>query len=160
MARLARAYAMARTFVSLSGAIMLISLMVPAEALADEQDFLGAAKSTLASQVEPGLPDEPIDVWLAAVIGREVPIAWGINDCGEQTGDPSVDKERDFPLCGELEATLAPGRSVYLYFGVGTQQLGVLDGRDLWFVGILESDSTLTFESLSALAEHLKAEPR
>ena len=151
---------MARKLVSLLFALMLISLIAPAEPAAGEPDFLAAAKSTLASQVEPGLPDETIEVWLAGVIGREVPVAWGINDCGEQTGDPSVDKDRDFPVCGELEATLAPGRSVYLYFSVGTQSLGVLEGRALWFVGILEPDNTLTFESLSALAEHLRAEPR
>lgn len=151
---------MVRQLVSRLFAVSLIALFTVAAAVADEQDFLAAAKSTLASQVERGLPDETIDVWLAGVLGRQVPIAWGINDCGEQTGDPAVDKERDLPICGELEATLAPDRSVYLYFSVGTQQRGVLEGRDLWFVGILESDSTLTFESLSALAEHLRAETK
>ncbi len=139
---------------------ILIFLMAPAEAIAGEQDFLAAARSTLASQVERGLPDEEIDVWLTDVIGREVAMSWGINDCGEQTGDPLRDVERDFPVCGELEATLDPGRSVYLYFSVGTESLGVLDGRDLWFAGILESGGTLTFESLSALAEHLRSGQR
>lgn len=139
---------------------VLIFLMAPAGSQAGEQDFLAAAGSTLASEVERGLPDETIDVWLIDVIGREVAMSWGINDCGEQTGDPSRDAERDLPVCGELEATLGPGRSVYLYFSVGTQRRGVLDGRDHWFVGILESGDTLTFDSLSALAAHLRAENR
>lgn len=151
---------MVRQLVSRLFASILIALMASGAAVADEQDFLAAAKSTLASQVEPGLADETIDVWLAGVIGQQVPTVWGINDCGEQTGDPAVDKERDLPICGELEATLAPDRSVYLYFSLGTQSLGVLEGRDLWFVGILEPENTLTFESLSALAAHLRAEPR
>jgi hypothetical protein len=141
-------------------ALILISLVGAGATMAAEQDFLAAAKTTLASQVEAGLPNETIDVWLAGVIGRQVPVAWGINDCGEQTGDPSVDKDRDFPVCGELEAMLGPDRSVYLFFSVGTQSLGVLEGRSLWFVGLLESDGTLSFESLSALAEHLRSEPR
>jgi hypothetical protein len=128
--------------------------------MAGEEDFLDAAKATLASQLESGLPDEALDAWLVNVIGREVPIAWGVNDCGEQTGDPARDAGRDFPVCGELQVTLAPGRSVYLYFSVGTERQGVLDGRALRFVGILEGDRTLTFESLSALAGHLRAGDR
>lgn len=151
---------MIRTLSLLVSTWALIFLMAPAGSQAGEQDFLAAAKSTLASEVERGLSDEAIDVWLADVIGREVAMSWGINDCGEQTGDPLRDVERDLPVCGELEATLGPGRSVYLYFSVGTQRRGVLEGRDLRFVGILESGDTLTFDSLAALAEHLRAENR
>jgi hypothetical protein len=50
---------------------------------------------------------------------------WEVNDCGEQTGNPALDRGRDFPMCVEVHIKLIAERTLSLSISVGTFQKGV-----------------------------------
>jgi len=119
-------------------------------------ELLAAARSTLASQIETGLPDQPIESWLAALVSDNASLTWELNDCGEQTGNPEIDAARDLPICAEIAASHVNQR-IFLYFFVGTKSMGVVDdSRGLYFVGISRGASFTHFDSLRSLAIHLR----
>lgn len=122
------------------------------------EEFLAAAKSTRAAQIEPGLPETPVDAWLASILGPAVPMSWSVSDCGEQTGVPETDSRRDIPVCGELTAALSPERTVYLSFLVGTASAGVAPMRASYGAAILTGEHRDYFRTLSALAAALREE--
>ena len=86
-----------------------------------------AHKKILVSRFEPGMPKERFDIWLRKVLGKNLPLKWEINDCGEQTGTPA-DRGRDFPMCVEATA-----ETIDMYFTVsllvGTFRSGVSGTR-------------------------------
>lgn len=94
-------------------------------------------------------------------MGSDSPPSWGLNDCGEQTGQPDIDAARDVPICAELQAQLPQGRSIHLLFLVGTQSKGVVKPRELYFAGLLGGGQALSFPNLSALATYVRrSQPR
>lgn len=123
---------------------------------ASRAQLLAAARATLASEIEAGLPEVPVASWLRSLVGAGSRLAWGLNDCGEQTGVPEVDAARDRPVCAELEAPLPDGGSVALYFLVGSQSQGVAESRGLYFAGILGGPQDRSFPDLEALEAHLR----
>lgn len=137
--------------ISLASAALIA--LVPGGGRADEAAFLAAGQATLASEIESGLPEVPIDEWLSGLVARGSPIRWEVHDCGEQSGTP--DSGGDLPLCVELE-THAPGRGgVFLYFQVGTKHRGVFGTRTLRLAGAVKRERTRLFETLSDLGEYL-----
>jgi hypothetical protein len=50
------------------------------------------------------LSTQPVEEWLRAHLPTSYEVIWGehISDCGESTGT-AADKERDMPLCAEVE---------------------------------------------------------
>jgi len=40
-----------------------------------------------------------LERWIAGALPRGARVAWEINDCDEQNGDPALDAGRDFPTC-------------------------------------------------------------
>jgi len=62
------------------------------------------------------------------VIISGIATAWGNNvkDCGEQTGDSAIDRERDMPLCAEIELKKKEKSVGYLLLFVGTEKKGKL----------------------------------
>ena len=132
----------------------------PALSFADQastEQLLAAGKSTLASQVEQGLPDQSMGIWLGSLVGKDAVSTWGLNDCGEQTDFPEVDKIRDLPICAELEV-IDNDRKIFLYYLVGFESTGITNSRFLYFVGISEQNTFKPFFSLSALATYLRTE--
>jgi hypothetical protein len=83
--------------------------------------------------------------------------SWELNDCGEQTGVPEIDDERDLPICAGLEAK-KNDRQIFLYFLVGFNSVGVTSSRGLYFVGISNQGSISSFECLSSLAAYFRNE--
>ena len=136
--------------------LMLVPTLLCADPASKEQ-LLAAAKSTLASQIEPGLPEEPIEYWLQSIVDKDVVWSWEINDCGEQTGNPEIDKNRDLPICGGIEAT-ENDRVIYLYFLIAFNETGIAGSRDLYFASVSQRDSVATFHNLSTLAAYLQNE--
>ena len=107
---------------------------------ASAEQLLAAAKSTLASQIEQGLPDKSMDIWLGSLVGKDAVWTWGLNDCGEQTGVPEVDKNRDLPICADLEV-IDNDRKIFVYYLVGFDSTGLANSRGLYFVGISEQNT-------------------
>jgi hypothetical protein len=86
---------------------------------------IAVAKNTSVHRLDPSLLDKPLAKWLREVVGQQVPIAWEVNDCGEQTGNPESDKGRDFPMCAEAQATLKQKVALVISVSVGTLKTGV-----------------------------------
>jgi len=108
------------------------------EAHADDQ-YVQAAKSLSARHFDNTLPDQPIEKWVHANLPTGYEAIWGshITDCGESTGSP-VDKERDIPLCAEVELRKGHEIKGYLTLLIGTQKRGLVqEGAGLYF-GYLE----------------------
>lgn len=116
---------------------------------ADDQ-FVKGAKLLSARDFDKTLPGQPIEEWLRVHLPGYKTF-WGehITDCGEGTGT-AIDKERDMPLCVELEIKDGPKVKGYLLLLVGTEKRGLLkDGFGLYF-GYLEHRGTkYDFQRLS-----------
>jgi hypothetical protein len=117
-----------------------------------------AAKNTDVHQIEPSLPSRAFARWLRDVAGPQAEISWEVNDCGEQTGDPSLDKGRDFPMCAEAQVTLGGKRKLHVVLPVGTFKTGIRTGPASFFYAVIvEMDGSQTWiKSLSRLPEAIK----
>ena len=124
-----------------------------------EAKAIEAAKNTNVHQVEPSLPNQAFAEWLRGVAGTHIEIKWEVNDCGEQTGDPSWDKGRDFPMCAEAQVALGGSREVSVSLSVGTLKNGVSTGPANFSSAVItESHGSLNgVMSLSRLREAVKA---
>lgn len=85
-----------------------------------EERLVNLVKLTPARDLDSELPKIRFERWLRDMLGKEVELRWEVNDCGEQTGDPAVDRRRDVPACVEAAATLADGRAFGVQVQVGT----------------------------------------
>jgi len=121
-----------RLFVGIFG----ISLLVTAQQPARDQRAIELARQIPVSMLEAGLPNQPLVQWLAEAAGAGAKIDWEVNDCGEQTGNPDLDRGRDFPLCVEALMKLPESRSVSVMVVMGTFQKGISGVPSLWSVAI------------------------
>src|ERR1700686_1124031 len=76
-----------------------------------EQRAIEATRQTRVSRLESGLPNQTLDKF-TQVVGPDAAINWEVNDCGERTGNPQIDRARDLPICVAATANLADGRVV------------------------------------------------
>jgi hypothetical protein len=67
----------------------------------------------------------PFSQWLAGACGDSSISHWELNDCGEQTGDPTVGKNRDIPSCIGVTVILPRGREIGIMILVGTVRKGL-----------------------------------
>lgn len=119
---------------------------------------IATAKNISVHRLDPSLPNKTLAKWLRGVVGRQVPIAWEVNDCGEQTGDPGSDKGRDFPICVEARVTLQQESKLSISIAVGTVKTGVQPASvGLAYVVIVGPDgSARSVRKLSQLPEAIK----
>ncbi len=142
--------------------ILLILMLVGADSQnathARDAKAIEAAKNANVRQIESSLPDQPFARWLREAVGAQAGITWEVNDCGEQTGNPSLDKGRDFPMCVEAQATLSGKRTLFVSLSVGTFKNGVNSGTpSLCYAVIVEPDGSRKFvKSLAQLPDAIK----
>jgi hypothetical protein len=91
--------------------------------LEDAIDLLGQVP---ASSLDSLLPKTAFLHWFKNTVGPDAKLQWEINDCGEQTGVPSVDQQRDIPVCLEVTALLPDRRTVGVAINVGTEKKGLI----------------------------------
>ncbi len=99
------------------------------------------AQSALVSTFDRDLPRIPLQHFLKNATDS-ANIAWEANDCGEQSGNPTVDRGRDFPLCAQATVDLPGRRQVVILVAVGTIKRGVSGSPALF--SVLLSDATGT----------------
>ncbi len=118
-------------------------------------DYVNYARSLQAKDYDQSLPGLPIDQWLKDILPKGIIAVWGdtITDCGEQTGDPAIDKERDIPLCAEVVLKQKEKEVGYLYLFVGTEKKGKLKERALYFGNFKQDDKTVWIKKLSELTK-------
>jgi hypothetical protein len=64
-----------------------------------EDPAIEALRGLGAARFDPSLPTLTLERWVAGALPKGATVAWEVNDCGEQTGDPALDAGRDFPTC-------------------------------------------------------------
>jgi len=107
-------------------ALLLCLASAPATSAQRENDrILTFVKGTPAKDFDSKLPKMRFERWLLDVVGKGVELHWELNDCGEQSGDPEADKDRDMPICAGVDAQLDRGRSFQILLAIGTQKKGV-----------------------------------
>jgi len=132
-----------------------IFLLVSTPCLADD-DYVAFAKSLLARDFDTSLPAQPIEQWMTSSLPQGMTPKWGdtITDCGEQTGDPAIDKDRDIPLCVEIELKQKEKTAGYLMLFVGTQKQGKLkEQAGLYFGNFQQGNKTVWLKKLGELSK-------
>lgn len=100
---------------------------------------INAAKNTIVRDIDKTLPAVRLETWLQGVVGAPTPLTWGVTDCGEQTGNPALDRGRDFPICVEVIANLAGSRRLVLSLLAGSRERGLTAGAlALYSAAIIE----------------------
>jgi hypothetical protein len=87
-----------------------------------EGALIEAVRSTVAREIDPQLPSVSFEGWLTSVIGSQARVWWEVNDCGEQTGNPALDRGRNFPRCVQARAELTGNRALFVVLSTGPQQ--------------------------------------
>lgn len=109
-----------------------------------------AAKQANVQDIDPKLPNMTFEVWLRSIVGTQPTMRWEVNDCGEQTGNPALDRGRDFPMCAEVNVALSERRSLILGIAMGTFGRGLTGGKPVLFQGYLTTgEKSQTIKALS-----------
>lgn len=116
--------------------------------LEDAIDLLGQAP---ASSLDSLLPKASFLDWFKSTVGPEAKIQWEINDCGEQTGVPAVDQQRDMPVCLEVTAILPDRRIVGVAIDVGTEKKGLFGDPAVYNIYLQGNGSILHVKRLRDL---------
>jgi hypothetical protein len=117
-------------------AIVLAVSSALARAQTTDVSAVATAKAAIVGDVVSSLPRVTLDAWLRDLAEPNATVTWAAepNDCGEQTGNPALDRGRDFPLCADVRVALTSGRTLSLSFLVGATQKSV-SGKPVLFGG-------------------------
>jgi hypothetical protein len=126
---------------------------------ASEAKAIEGAKHTSVRKIEKSLPDKSFEKWLRDLIGPKAQTVWEVNDCGEQSGNPEIDKGRNFPMCVSALVELPGKRKLDLQLLVGTFKTGVKTGpASFHHAAIVAPNGQISFiKSLSLLPGAIKA---
>lgn len=105
-----------------------------------EQSTIAQAKKIQVSSIDARLPKVSLEFFLSYE-SEGSPITWEVNDCGEQSGNPSVDQGRNFPTCVEADFDVHH-RSVSIVIAVGTSKEGERDTPGFFSGSITDADGT------------------
>jgi hypothetical protein len=151
-----RAWRRTRVAAFLSSAfVLLFSIGCRSRDPKIEEAALGYAKGIPAARLEPGLDESPFAEWLQNRLGSAATIDWEVNDCGEQSGDPS-DRDRDIPMCVQAGG-LKGDRKVAVVIGVGTFKRGIVGAPAVRFIDVEKNGQARDVDTLAKLAEELGA---
>lgn len=131
--------------------IILILLLIAVSVPASGDERVQFAKSLSAKTFDRNLPSVPVEKWLLTRLPKDVHAEWGksITDCGEQTGDPAIDRRRDLPLCAEIELKKDSALVGYLLLSIGTERKGLSPEFAGLFSGyVLHGSRTVPLKSL------------
>ncbi len=104
-----------------------------------------------ASDLDPALPGLPFEEWLLGVLPTGTKPIYEITDCGEQTGDPSIDTDRITPECVSVYANVVSrARQMELSFDKDT---AIYRGGTVFSEAL---EGTVRVERLSRLDRALK----
>ena len=143
--------------IALAWALSGLQVGLPAR----DAQAIAAAKNTSVHRMEASLPDTAFAAWLRSLVGPRAAIKWEVNDCGEQTGNPSADKGRDFPMCAEAQVALGGKRTLSVSLSVGTLKTGVKAGPARFFYAVIvQPDGSIkSIDKLSQMPGAIKTTP-
>ena len=102
-----------------------------------EKTAIQRVKKAPVSLLDRGLPKVSLEFFLKSE-GEGAPIRWEVSDCGEQTGSPAVDQERDFPKCVVADMELRDRHAVTVFIAVGTLKSGLVGVPALFSVTVID----------------------
>ena len=102
-----------------------------------EKAAIQRVKNVRVSLLDRSLPKVTLEFFLKSE-GEGAPISWEVNDCGEQTGSPAVDQERDFPKCVVADMELRDRCAVTVLISVGTFKSGLVGVPALFSVTVTD----------------------
>jgi hypothetical protein len=105
--------------------MFILLLSAPAFPQITQEDAIDLLEQYPAARLDSLLPKTAFLSWFRDIVGSDAKITWEINDCGEQTGVPSVDQGRDIPVCFEISAVLTDRRIIGVAIAVGTEKKGL-----------------------------------
>lgn len=103
-----------------------------------EQAAIRRAKNALVSSMDRSLPKVSLEYFLRYE-SKGAAIHWEVNDCGEQSGNPAMDRGRDFPTCVEADFEV-DHRAVSIFISVGSVKTGAAGAPALFSATITDSD--------------------
>ena len=93
--------------------------------------------------------------WVQSLAGRTAKVEWELNDCGEQTGVPMIDAERDFPMCVGAYAALPGDVRFGITIIIGTYEKGPTDTPAIYDIYIQSGKTVRTLRHLKDLQNAL-----
>lgn len=95
------------------------------EATRFEDRAIHKAATTPAGRLDPALPlGERFFDWLQRICGDDCRWETELNDCGEATGDPELDRDRDLPACVSFSGRHPANVRIGIDVSVGTFEKG------------------------------------
>lgn len=126
---------------------------------AKEKAALDKGQNVLISTFDSALPKVSLRYFLESE-SDGAKINWEVNDCGEQTGDPAVDRERDVPTCVEASFTLKDKRTIDVMVAVGSVKTGLAIKPTLFSCTITDENGTRTLKLIELPAQIHRGRPQ
>ena len=118
---------------------------------ADDTRAINRAKNVIVQDLDKALPRITFEAWLRGLVAPKSQMTWEVNDCGEQTGSPA-DRDRDLPICVEVEVGLPGNRQLFLSLGVGSVRRG-LAGTPAFHHGALVGSNRTAIVGITTLSQ-------
>ena len=141
-------------FFLFASALLITARQASGQITADEA--IDLLEQMPAVRLDSLLPKSPFLDWLKSIVGPEAKLDWEINDCGEQTGVPLIDQNRDMPVCVEITASLPDRRTVGIMIGIGTQRKGIAEAPGVSNIYLEAGDKIYYFKRLRELPKALQ----
>jgi hypothetical protein len=124
-----------------------------------EKAAIERAQNTLVSTFDSSLPKVSLKFFLESE-AEGAKVSWEMNDCGEQSGNPVVDRGRDLPTCVEASFTLKDRRTVDVMVAVGTAKRGLHGAPTLFSSTITDENGTHAINLIELPAKIHRGRPK
>jgi hypothetical protein len=141
---------------ALTSLALILLLSYPAYSQITQEDAIDLLEQYPAASLDSLLPKTAFLNWFRNVVGSTAKITWEINDCGEQTGVPAVDQQRDIPVCFEISATLPDRRVIGVAIAVGTERKGLSGAPTVYNIYLDTDKGTQHIKRLRDLPQALQ----
>jgi hypothetical protein len=121
-----------------------------------QEDAIDLLEQYPAAKLDSLLPRTHFLSWFKTIVGADAKITWEVNDCGEQTGVPAVDQERDIPVCFEISAVLPDRRIIGVAIAVGTEKKGLTGAPTVYNIYMDTGKGTQHIKRLRDLPQILR----
>lgn len=140
------------------GFLIAISPQASAQTPLTESQAVLHAQNTIATQLDPSLPNRPFGRWFDQVVGDEAGVTWQLRDCGDQK-ETGATGNRDIPACVEITAMFPNERMIVVMATVGTFNKGIIGKPRIQFIVVEEYGHLKELKRLSGLPAVLQQPP-
>lgn len=128
--------------------VLMQTISVYAQLSNRDEGVINYARNLNVSKLDTKLQKQPFEKWFRSLVGSRARIVWEVNDCGEQTGNPSYENSINPPICAEAQASGGGGREIYVSIIVGTHKAGIKGMPGIWNITMIDNSKALYPKSL------------